>query len=105
MRFRRQVRWALTRGIGAILAGVVLAFVTVLLEAYGYRLAGPLGILTMILISGGAMLGLVGGVMRPLQRGVFRRGMPAGRMRDVIRTRPVLRWWYGIDASGQARDE
>ena len=84
---------------------IVLAFATVILEAYevGYR--APLAWLTMGLISGGAMLALVGGVMRPMQRWMFRQGMPSGRLRPVVLDRPVLRWWYWVEADGQARDD
>lgn len=105
MSFRAQVRWALTRGVGVAVAGALLAFPTVVLETRGMWLAGPFGILTMVLIAGGAMLALVGGVMRPAQRLVFRHGLPTGRLRGLVLDRPALRWWYGLDESGQARDD
>ena len=105
MRFGAEVRWAWTRGIGAGLAGVILAFATVIAETYELRVQAPLGVLTMLLISGGAMLVLVGGLMRPLQRVVFRHGMPSGRLREAILRRRALRWWYGLDEFGQERDD
>lgn len=86
-------------------AGVALAFVTVTFEAYGLGLADPLGLLTMSLIAGGAMLALVCGVMRPIQQAAFQRGIPGGRLREMVLRQAVLRWWYGIDGGGQARDD
>ena len=105
MRFRRQVRWALTRGIGAVLTGIVLAIVTVTLEAFEVRNLALLGWLTMWLMAGGAMLALAGGVMRPAQRWALQHGMPSGRLRQVMLDRPILRWWYWVEADGRARDD
>jgi hypothetical protein len=104
--FRGQVRWALTRGIGAGSVGVVLAFVTVIFELYGLRLLQDVtGAVTMALIAGGALLGLGGGIVRPAQRWLFLRGTPAGRLRAAVLRWPILRWWYWIDGNGQARDD
>ena len=100
-----SARWALTRGGLAVAAGVALAFAAVTSEAYGLWLADPLGLLTMILIAGGAMLALAGGVMRPIQQAAFRRGVPGGRLREMVLRHAILRWWYGIDGGGQARDD
>ena len=86
-------------------AGVALAFATVTFEAFGLWLADPLALLTMSLIAGGAMLALAGGVMRPIQQAAFRRGIPGGRLREMVLRQAVLRWWYGIDGGGQARDD
>ncbi len=105
MSFARQVRRALKWGVAAGLAGVLLAFVSVLLEAYGHRLAaGVTGMATMGLIAGGAMLGLAGGVVRPAQRWMFRHGMPSGRLRGFALRQPVLRWWLWVDGNGRDRD-
>lgn len=105
MNFSAQVRRALRWGVMAGLAGVLLAFVSVLLEARGYRLmSGVTGIATMGLIAGGAMLGLAGGVVRPAQRWMFRHGMPSGRLRGFALRQPVLRWWLWVDGNGQDRD-
>lgn len=105
MTFAAQVRRALRWGIGAGLAGVLLAFVAVVLEAQGYRLmSGMTGIATMGLIAGGAMLGLAGGVVRPAQRWMFRHGMPPGRLRGLMLRLPVLRWWLWVDGNGRDRD-
>ena len=105
MRFAAQVRWALRWGAAAGLAGVLLAFVAVVLEARGYRLmSGVAGMATMGLIAGGAMLGLAGGVVRPAQRLMFRHGMPSGRLRGFALRRPLLRWWLWVDGNGQDRD-
>ena len=82
-------------------AGVALAFATVIFEAHGLWLADPLALLTMGLIAGGAVLALVGGVMRPIQQVVFRRGIPGGRLRELVLRQAVLRWWYGIDGGGE----
>lgn len=100
-----SARWALTRGGLAVAAGVVLAFATVTAEAYGLWLADPLGLVTMALIAGGAMLALGGGVMRPIQQAAFRRGLPGGRLRALVLRHRVLRWWYGVEGAGQARDD
>ena len=103
MSFRRQVRWALTRGVAAVVAGVCLAFVTIIFELYEYRIAQQVtGFVTVILISGGAFLALFGGVARMAQRWAFHHGMPSGRLRDLVIRHPVLRWWYGVDSGGQA---
>ncbi len=105
MNFAARVRRALTWGVVAGLAGVLLAFVSVLLEAWGYRLmSGVTGIATMGLIAGGATLGLAGGVARPAQRWMFRHGMPSGRLRGFALRQPVLRWWLWVDGNGQDRD-
>lgn len=105
MNFAAQVRRALGWGVGAGLAGVLLAFVSVLLEARGYRLmSGVTGMATMGLIAGGAMLGLAGGVVRPAQRRMFRHGMPSGRLRGLMLRRPALRWWLWVDGNGRDRD-
>jgi hypothetical protein len=97
------VRWALTRGVGAVVAGVSLAFLTIILERYGYRIAQQFAaFVTVMLISGGAFLALFGGVARMAQRWVFRHGMPSGRLREIVLRHPVLRWWYGVDCGGQA---
>ncbi|MFC3088306.1 hypothetical protein [Tabrizicola soli] len=94
-----QARWALTRGLGAAAVGAVLAFATVIAEADGLWLADPLGLATMGLIAGGAMLALAGGIMRPLQQAAFRRGIPAGRLRELVQRQALLRWWFGIDGA------
>lgn len=105
MSFRSQVRRARAWGIGAILAGLILAVVTFILEDRAPWLANLLAVLTMALIAGGALLALVGGVMRPLQRLAFRHGLPAGRLRDLVQRQERLRWWYGLDENGQTRDD
>ncbi|WP_146038033.1 hypothetical protein [Tabrizicola aquatica] len=100
------MRWALTRGIAAILLGVCLAFVTVIFELYGHRIAQQVsGIMTVALISGGALMALLGGAARMGQHWMFLRGMPAGRLRSLVLRHPVLRWWYGVDCDGQAVDD
>ena len=106
MTFRAQVRWALTRGLGAGAVGVVLAFVAVILEAQALRFWQDVaGFAAVGLISGGALLVLGGAFARPLQRWAFRHGMPAGRWRDLVLRQPVLRWWVWADADGRDRDE
>lgn len=106
MSFRRQVGWALTRGLGAGLAGVMLAFATVILEVHGLRpLQDVAAALSMALIAGGALLALGGGVVRPLQRWAFLHGMPSGRLRQHVLDQPALRWWDRIDADGRACDD
>lgn len=105
MSFTGEVRWARTRGIGAALAGLACAVVSVALDAGGFWLAGLASGAAMILIAGGAMLALVGGVMRPAQRRAYAHGLPAGRLREVASRQRALRWWFGIDAGGQLRDD
>jgi hypothetical protein len=100
-----QARWALTRGLAAVAAGLVLAFAAVTAEAYGLWIADLLGIGTMLLVAGGAMVAAVGGILRPLQQKAFRHGIPGGRLRDLVLRQPVLRWWYGVDAGRRARDD
>ena len=105
MSFARQVRWTLTCGASAVLAGAVLAFPAVMLETRGYRLvSAAAGMAAMGLITGGAMLGLAGGVVRPAQRWMFRHGMPSGRLRGFALRRQVLRWWLWVGGNGRDRD-
>lgn len=106
MTFRRQVRWALTRGLAAGVMGVGLAFAAVILEAHGIRFWKDVtGFAAMGLIAVGTILGLGGAFARPLQRWAFRHGMPAGRLRVFVLARPLLRWWVWVDADGRDRDE
>jgi hypothetical protein len=106
MTFRAQVRWALTRGVAAVAAGVVLAFAAVIFEAQGLRVWQDVaGFSAVGLICGGAMLVLAGAFARPLQRWGFRHGMPSGRWRAFVLGRAPLRWWVWVDANGRDRDE
>ncbi|MDP3197279.1 hypothetical protein [Tabrizicola sp.] len=106
MTFRGQVRWALTRGIAAVVVGAALAFVTIVFELYGYRIAQQVtGLLTVFLISSGTFLALLGGLARPAQRWALLHGLPAGRLRDVILGSNLLRRWYWVDGAGRARDD
>jgi hypothetical protein len=106
MSFRRQVRWALTRGLAAGVAGVMLAFAAVIFEASGIGFWQDVtGIAAMGLIAGGAILGLGGAFARPLQRWAFRHGMPSGRLRAFVLARAPLRWWVWVDADGRDRDD
>lgn len=105
MSFSRQVWRALAWGAGAGLAGMLLAFVTVVLEAQEWRrMQGVAAIATMGLIGGGAMLGLAGGMARPAQRWMFRHGMPSGRLRGFVLRWRALRWWLWVDGNGRDRD-
>ena len=107
MTFRRQVFWALSRGGAMFACGVALAFVTVFLES---RDLSPwhsvAAMVTMALMSLGAMIFLGAGVARPFQRWIFlRRGMPGGRLRGFALNQPLLQRWYWVDQSGTDRDE
>lgn len=105
MTFRRQVRWALTRGGAAVVAGGGLALAAVLLEAGGYAGASRAAAVASVgLIAGGALLVLGGAVARPAQRAAFRGGLPAGRLRDWGQRHALLRWWYWVDETGRDRD-
>ena len=105
MSFRRQVRWALTRGLAAVALGAGFGPVAVALQRVSLPGAGLAAGLSMGLILCGAMLFLWGGLVRPLQRRVFLGGMPSGRLRRLVLDRPALRWWYGVTTDGQARDD
>lgn len=83
--------------------GVVLAFVAVIFEAYEHGVLQKVtGTVAVALISLGSLLAMVGGLMRPAQRWMFLHGLPAGRMRDAVLSRSMLRWWHGVGPDGQA---
>lgn len=106
MTFRRQVRWALTRGLCAGAAGVLLAFVAVTLEAYANRpWQGVVAWASVGLLMVGALLVLGGGLARPLQRLAFRHGMPSGAMRALALRHRALRAWLWVNEDGRDRDD
>ena len=102
---RQGARLARRRGGAVALVGLALGLGAVLAQGAGLGLAGVLGPASAALIALGAMLVLVGGVMRPAQRLAFRHGIPAGRLRRLILRRRLLRWWFGVDGNGVAVDD